>query len=244
MNALLASVRNIDEADLVVAAGCDWLDLKEPNDGALGAVAPATAQQILGVHRGVLPISATIGDCWQTPAVIPARVAALAALGLDYAKVGFFAGNLTTDFIDRLRQASREVPYLIGVCFAEDPPTMHDVSTLARAGLHGVMLDTADKSGGTLTSRLSPAQIAGFVGAARAANLLVGLAGSLRAVDIPTLAQHGADYLGFRGALCRGHARTGAIDSQAVQEIRRLLSLGSAVSPMTNPARFTGGAFK
>lgn len=63
MTALLASVRSLAEADLVVAAGCDWLDLKEPRDGALGAVDLAVVRAVLARHAAQLPVSATIGDC-------------------------------------------------------------------------------------------------------------------------------------------------------------------------------------
>jgi len=37
MTGMLASVRNLEEAKLVYEGGADIIDLKEPNDGALGA---------------------------------------------------------------------------------------------------------------------------------------------------------------------------------------------------------------
>jgi uncharacterized protein (UPF0264 family) len=67
MTALLASVRDLAEATIVVDAGCDWLDLKEPRAGALGAVPLEIVREILRRYQGTLPISATIGDCWATP---------------------------------------------------------------------------------------------------------------------------------------------------------------------------------
>ena len=47
MTKLLTSVRNLEEAKIVCQAGSDWLDLKEPNDGALGAVSHATVAEVV-----------------------------------------------------------------------------------------------------------------------------------------------------------------------------------------------------
>lgn len=224
MTALLASVRDVSEADLVIAAGCDWLDLKEPRDGALGAVPLHVVREVLARHRGRIPISATIGDCWSAPAIIPARVAALAAEGIEYVKVGLFARDLGEVFAAALTEAVRRTPHLIAVCFAEDPPDATAIARLAALGLRGVMLDTADKARGSLTTLLGPARIAEFAQAARRQDLLVGLAGSLRARDVPALLRYDADYLGFRGALCHRGARVDTIDPDAVREIRALLA--------------------
>lgn len=227
MTALLASVRNLEEAKLVIDAGCDWLDLKDPQAGALGAVSLTIARDIVRRHAGALPISATIGDCWNTPEVIPERVENLARLGMEYVKVGVFARDLATDFALHLKHAVSLVPNLIAVCFAENAPSAPsaaDVAQLAALGLRGVMLDTADKSRGSLSSLLAPAQISEFVAAARAHGLIVGLAGSLRRQDVSQMVTYGADYLGFRGALCRGHSREDTIDPCAVREIRALLT--------------------
>lgn len=227
MTALLASVRNLEEAKLVIDAGCDWLDLKDPQAGALGAVSLTIARDIVRRHAGALPISATIGDCWNTPEVIPERVENLARLGMEYVKVGVFARDLATDFALHLKHAVSLVPNLIAVCFAENAPSAADVAQLAALGLRGVMLDTADKSRGSLSSLLAPAQISEFVAAARAHGLIVGLAGSLRRQDVSQMVTYGADYLGFRGALCRGHSREDTIDPCAVREIRALLTESS-----------------
>src|SRR5712691_8352699 len=41
MTKFLASVRDVSEAEIALAAGADIIDLKEPARGALGAVEPA-----------------------------------------------------------------------------------------------------------------------------------------------------------------------------------------------------------
>ena len=46
MTACLASVRSLEEANLVAAAGVPWIDLKDPASGALGAVSPAVMREV------------------------------------------------------------------------------------------------------------------------------------------------------------------------------------------------------
>lgn len=227
MTALLASVRNLDEAYLAVSGGCDWLDLKEPTAGALGAVPLAVAASVAQCHAAQLPVSATIGDCWDTPAVIPGRVAALTAVGVPWVKVGVFASRLPGALGDALHAAVAEARGLIAVCFAEDPPGDAEVAMLASLGLKGVMLDTAHKNGGGLRQRLSHDQIAAFVAAARRHGLLLGLAGSLREEDVAPLAALAPDYLGFRGALCEG-GREAALSAARVRAFKTLLAAPAA----------------
>ena len=47
MTQFLASVRDVSEAAIALAAGADIVDLKEPSRGALGAVEPATIAAVL-----------------------------------------------------------------------------------------------------------------------------------------------------------------------------------------------------
>jgi uncharacterized protein (UPF0264 family) len=226
MPALLASVRSLAEARLAVTEGCDWLDLKEPREGALGAPDPAVVRAVVGEFSAQLPVSATIGDCWDTPREIPHRVAAHATGRVPWVKFGLFRRCLDDAFCAALRQAVGCGPRLIAVNFAEDPLDAAGIARLAELGLAGVMLDTADKAAGSLTRHLSLERLREFVCAARAHGLIVGLAGSLRAADIPALAALAPDYLGFRGALCMG-SRTDALDLHALRDIRGRLTASS-----------------
>ena len=226
MPALLASVRSLAEARLAVAEGCDWLDLKEPAEGALGEPSADIVSAVVSAYAAQLPVSATTGDCWHTPAEIPRRVAAHATRGVPWVKFGLFARLLDGPFCAELAAAGACGPRLIAVNFAEDPLDESGIARLANLGLAGVMLDTADKAAGSLTRHLSLAQLGAFVSAARRHGLLVGLAGSLRASDISSLAALAPDYLGFRGALCGGQ-RTGALDPLAMRDIRARLTASS-----------------
>ena len=58
---LLVSVRDADEAEEALAGGADWIDLKEPLDGPLGAVSTARAREVVQCVTGRAPTSAAAG---------------------------------------------------------------------------------------------------------------------------------------------------------------------------------------
>ena len=81
------------------------------------------------------------------------------------------------------------------------------------------MLDTMDKSKGSLLKNMSSVEIKRFVAKAKSAQLLCGLAGSLKQQDINTLMPLNVDYLGFRGALCKKHDRTSHLNEQSINTL-------------------------
>ena len=224
MTQLLSSVRNLAEAKIALAAGSDWLDLKEPKDGALGAIRP---QQIAEITRWAnensldVPISATIGDFWDQPALIPERVTNISKLDLDYIKIGLFVDQITAGCLRAVRAACRQK--IIIVCFAERSISETVIQQLVDSGICGLMLDTAEKSNGSLTEKLSFAEISRFVAITRKHGVLCGLAGSLGVSDVGMLKRLEPDYLGFRGALC-ATSRQGEISARRVVNIKSALT--------------------
>ena len=89
MALFLASVRNAAEAEMALGAGADIIDLKDPTQGALGALAPGEIAACVGHIEGGALLSATVGDLPLTRAT-RAAVLATAALGVDYVKLGVF----------------------------------------------------------------------------------------------------------------------------------------------------------
>ena len=224
MTAMLASVRSLAEAAIVADCGVDWIDLKDPGQGALGAVHPSIIAGVAAVHGQSHRISATIGDCWDTPEVIPARVGVAANAGAHYVKIGAFARAPQPRLLAALRTACAMPVRVILVCFAETAPTPDDVQRLAASGIVGIMLDTAEKHGAGLRGLVAPEDLQCFVDAARRLGLVTGLAGRLRADDVAPLLRHAPDYLGFRGALCGAGERTGDIDSQRVIALKQRIA--------------------
>ncbi|MCC6706864.1 MAG: hypothetical protein IT492_04790 [Gammaproteobacteria bacterium] len=224
MNAMLASVRNLDEARMALDGGCDWLDIKEPAQGALGQVALEVVSEIVELAAARVPVSATIGDRWDQAATIPDAVIAMSATGVDYVKVGLRARGLYAATRSAMGEACAGARKVIAVCMAEAPPTRADIASLAACGVRGVMLDTMDKHGPGLTGLLADQDLRDFVSAAREWQLLVGLAGRLKREDIARLAPCGADYLGFRSALCAAGERRASLDALAFAAVRAALN--------------------
>jgi dihydroneopterin aldolase len=100
------------------------------------------------------------------------------------------------------------------------------------------MLDTADKGSGSLRAHLDPLELKSFVGQAKTNGLTVGLAGSLRAADVPVLLPLAPDLLGFRGALCNG-SRGASLDPAACAAIRALIPERPAAAESKLPARMS-----
>jgi FolB domain-containing protein len=222
MTLMLASVRDLDEAETALAGGADIVDLKEPGRGALGAVDVETIAAVAIRMRGRAATSAVCGDLPMVPHVLAARTGEIAGTGVDYVKVGFFPSADALACVDALRDVSRRVK-LVAVVFADLGHDAALVPALAANGFHAVMADTADKSGGRLLDHMPPGAAAAFVASGQAAGLKVGLAGSLEAPDVPRLLACAPDFLGFRSALCGAQGRGGTLDAEAVLRIRSLI---------------------
>lgn len=218
MTRLLASVTDPDEARAARAAGADIIDMKDPAAGALGALPAERIRLCVQALRGH-PSSATVGDLPPDPALMTDAVSNIAASGVDYVKVGLFDPIAYAPCIEALARQAAGGLRIVAVLFADLAPDPALLPELARAGLAGVMLDTADKTRGGLCTHMEIRELARFVGQTQALGMLSGLAGSLRLEDIATLTNLRPDYLGFRTALCHGRARTARIDAAAIRTI-------------------------
>ena len=93
MTGFLASVTSAAEAEIVLAAGADIIDLKDPHRGALGALPSLVIREAVRTVAGRRTVSATTGDLPMQPRVVADAVAEIADLGVDIVKVGLFAGG-------------------------------------------------------------------------------------------------------------------------------------------------------
>jgi uncharacterized protein (UPF0264 family) len=221
MTGLLASVNSLEEALLALQADADIIDLKQPRRGALGALPPDTVRLVVQAVDRRKPVSATVGDLPMQAKQVSAAVAAVAATGVDFVKIGFFPGGDWPGVIAALQPSAQQGLRLIAVLFADAPLAYGVVAELAAAGFAGIMLDTMDKRRGSLPTLMPPERLAHFVGDVKARGLLCGLAGSLRKEHIAALLPLQPDYLGFRGALCREGQRTAQLDSAALLDVRQ-----------------------
>jgi uncharacterized protein (UPF0264 family) len=236
MMRLLVSVRSVDEALLAATGGADFIDLKEPGQGALGGLPLETIRAIvaaLRAQRHTLPISATIGDApMDALATILERVAAVGACGVDIVKVGIERNAQAHKVLDALAACGRTI---VPVFIADRGLDRTLVAHAATLGFAGLMADTADKLAGSLFDVASLADLQAFVATARAAGKLVGLAGALRTSDAPRLAALGPDFAGFRSAVCAG-ARSDALDPQRLRGLVAAMRSAQASVGRTSPS--------
>ena len=223
MTAMLASVCNLEEAELISGCRIDILDLKDPQSGALGALPAGMVDRIVNYIDGRIPVSATVGDVPYRADILYPLINMMSATGVDIVKVGVFGDVLDSGVMDMLSDFSSRDVRIVLVLFAEDMPPGPDFAGLALTGISGVMIDTRDKLTGPLRGKISDARLAGLVSGIRHAGLLCGLAGSLRRMDVIPLLQLNPDFLGFRGALCHSGQRDNGIDVESVARLRALI---------------------
>jgi dihydroneopterin aldolase len=168
------------------------------------------------------------------PVFIAELVEEIASTGVDYIKIGLASDNSSHPVIRALKPLALK-RQLIAVFFADQGIDNLPFDDLQHNGFTGVMLDTFDKSKGSLRRNVNPLYISDFISQAQSKNLLCGLAGSLKLEDISQLAALKPDYLGFRGALCPDQNRTAAIDKALVHAVKNAIvhsaPLCSAATP-------------
>ncbi|MCA0175936.1 MAG: hypothetical protein LCH73_06565 [Proteobacteria bacterium] len=230
---VLVSVRNVAEAALAAEAGVDFIDLKEPANGALGALPLAEVRAGVATVRRLAPaarVSATVGD-WPAEALeaVTAQARAVAACGVDDVKVGVPPG--ADALLVRLGALRQQGLPIVPVLLADG-----GVPRTLPSGFAAVMLDTQDKLGGSLRQRLPLAELAAFVRAVQAGGAWAGLAGALTLDDARALAPLAPDFLGFRSAVCAG-PRAGALCRQRLDAL-----LAALAAPAEGQGRASGRA--
>lgn len=225
----LASVRDEHEAVDALAGGADIVDFKDPSTGALGAAPLAAIERALARLAGRVATSATAGDWPLMPRLLVDAARRVGATGVDYVKLGLLPGDALGACIDALGGVTSE-HRLVAVFFADHGVPLAALPALRAAGFAGAMIDTFDKRVGGLRRYASDAELARFVRAAHAAELLAGLAGSLALADIPALTCVGPDLLGFRGALCEAD-RASVLSPERTRDVRAALEAAAVTVP-------------
>jgi len=236
MMRLLVSVRSVDEALLAARGGADFIDLKEPGQGALGGLPLATIRSVvtaLRAHGITLPVSATIGDVPMSMGdEILARVGAVGDCGVDYVKVGIERSPLSREVLDALAASGRAI---VPVFIADRGLDEALIAYALTLGFVGLMADTADKHAGSLFDVVAGPSLQRFVDQVRGAGVMVGIAGALRASHASELAALAPDFAGFRSAVCAGD-RSAALDPRRLRQLAETMRLAQAPLARTSPS--------
>ncbi|OUR65679.1 hypothetical protein A9Q79_01415 [Methylophaga sp. 42_25_T18] len=220
----LASVQSLEEAQTLLPVLPDIMDMKNPSQGALGALDVEIVGEIVELIDGRCKTSATIGDLPMNAERIAPAMIDMATSNVDFVKIGIFPDADLAACISGLAKTVKQLSTpVIAVLFADNMPAVDCVPLLKAAGFAGVMIDTAFKNGQHLQEHWREGKLIEFVRTTKHHELLCGLAGALRIEDIETLKPMGADYLGFRSALCQQRQRSSTLTLELAKQIQQAI---------------------
>jgi uncharacterized protein (UPF0264 family) len=228
---LLVSVRSLEEARAAVEGGCTVLDVKEPTRGPLGMADPDVVRDVVryGADRGVV-CSMALGEVVEWA---DRRVSDWERLGIDFAKLGLSGLSGVTDTLVAdgsrdwranwcgLRERLVGPRQWIAVAYADGAqcgaPEVDDVVTAAiETGCAGVLIDTWDKTGGSLTDWLSCSRLCAVRESTKEAGLLLALAGKVSLKNLAEVMDVRPDLVAVRGAVCREGRRESHVEAKLV----------------------------
>jgi uncharacterized protein (UPF0264 family) len=233
---LLVSVRSAAEALAALAGGADVIDVKEPNQGSLGAADDDTISAVVRAVAGRAPVSAALGELADLLGSQNGDVARTLVEGVSLFKTGLAQCGSTRDWQTRWRRAvdalrltslnhnAQAVAVVYADWHAAQSPSPHDVLTAAiECRCPALLVDTWDKSGGTLFDHWPAGNLQGFITEVRSHKISVVLAGSLIGQNVVAAAQLAPDLVAVRTAACEG-GRTGTVSEKRVRELKNAIA--------------------
>lgn len=228
---MLVSVRSLEEARAAVEGGCTVLDVKEPTRGPLGMADPDVVRDVVryGAGRGVV-CSMALGEVVEWAG---RRVSDWEPIAIDFAKLGLsdvsdVSGTAVADG-DRdwranwcgLRQRLVGPRQWIAVAYADGAqcgaPEVDDVVGAAiETGCAGVLIDTWDKTGGSLTDWLPRSRLRAVRESTDEAGLLLALAGKVSLKNLSEVMGVRPDLVAVRGAVCCEGRRESHVEAKLV----------------------------
>jgi uncharacterized protein (UPF0264 family) len=148
----------------------------------------------------------------------------VADCGVDYVKVGITPQPDAFAVLDALAGCGAPVVPVFIADRGIDRALLAHALALSFAGL---MADTADKRAGSLFDAVTRVALARLIAQARAARVMVGLAGALQRAHVHALAELAPDFAGFRSAVCAGD-RSAALDAARLCELAAALRSAQA----------------
>lgn len=216
---VLISPMDSKEAIESIEGGADIIDVKNPSEGSLGASFPWIIREIknMALKYGK-QVSATIGDMEYKPGTASLAALGAAQSGADYIKIGLFGPKNEEEAYNMLKPVVKSVKEfdkdkkLVAAAYADyyrinsiPPYMLPEVGE--KAGVDGVMIDTAIKDGKTLFNHMEMDELYEFVKQSKfqppKRNIFCALAGGINADHIATLKDLNPDVVGVRTAVCK-----------------------------------------
>ena len=227
---LLVSVRDVREAEIALEGGADWIDLKEPLEGALGAVEANVARQVAERIAQRKPLSAALGELIDWPTSNAQKLLEIEGIGV--VKLGLAGCAAMQDWQGRWQSAAESVSNsqksLVAVAYADwrlaQAPLPQEVIACSQAnGGKYLLIDTFAKQAGSVLDHCSGEELRAFLQLAKSAGLQTVVAGSLLPASLAWLPPTGIDLVAVRGAVCEGE-RTEAVSRELVKGFRAAMA--------------------
>jgi uncharacterized protein (UPF0264 family) len=227
---LLVSPMNIEEAQIALDGGADIIDVKNPEEGSLGANFPWAIRDVVELAAGRVPVSATIGDMDFKPGTASLAALGAALAGAEYIKVGLLGvktADQANEMLCRIVKAVKDFDSKKKVVSAgySDYSRVGSISPMllpeasAAAGADLVMVDTAVKDGRSTFEFMSESDLREFISSGRACGLDVAIAGTIGFQHLHLLKRLDPDIIGVRGIVCGGD-RKGSIRADLVERLK------------------------
>lgn len=235
MTSLLVSSKSLSESLSAFKGGADIVDVKNPEEGSLGANFPWIISKIRKSLPSDVPLSAAVGDVPNLPGTVSLAAYGVWKAGADIIKVGLKGPEGKEEAIHlmkKVRRAIKDNPSKVKVVTCGygdhkragtiDPFLIPEIASESGADI--AMLDTAIKDGDPLTQFLSLDNLSDFTEKAHTLDVQAALAGSLGRKEISKLKSLKPDVIGVRGALCKnGNRDQGMISETSVRAMKKLL---------------------
>ena len=179
MTKILASIKDVYEAELISKFNFDIIDLKNVNDGALGYVGDKSVEKITKIFRNH-KISVTAGnDSSPLTKKQLRRVNFLDQLGIEYVKIGIFDTNLLQDHYNFLKSVKHLTIKTVGVIFADLIDSEQEIEEILKLNYDGLMIDTASKNNQSTLDILSTDTLKFFVESCKESDKFCGISALL-----------------------------------------------------------------
>jgi uncharacterized protein (UPF0264 family) len=230
---LLVSVRNAVEAETVSRYPIAILDVKEPDRGPLGSPDPETLRQITKVVAEDQTLSFAAGELsqWRQPDKERTENGIQHHYGgllhkFRFIKIGLagmrFEENWRCDWQVMFGGLPGTTSAVVVSYFDYETcgaPSPRELIEFAAAGPNcfTILFDTYDKTN-DLFGYITSAELAALVNESRSNGLQTVVAGSVSESSLANVAAVKPDFIGVRGAVCRGN-RGDQIDGRLVNEL-------------------------
>ena len=229
-------MRSATEALAALAGGADVIDVKEPHHGSLGAADDAIISAVVQAVAGRAPVSAAFGELIDLTISSNGDGTRALVKGISLFKLGLARCKALNDWqtcwqhvlATMMSNSSKGNEQAVAVVYADwqaaQAPSPHEILS---AAIHrccpALLIDTWDKSAGTLFDHWRPSELQRFIAEVRLHDICLVLAGSLTGQSVITAARLGPDLVAVRTAACEG-GRTGTVSEKKVRELKNALA--------------------